>query len=147
VISLSRFSLWRIEGDGVAIKKKKRVRGESNISRRRERENHFMLCSHYHPIRLCSDEMYAFRASFFPFFYWTYLPSVRRIIYRVERVYIHVHSFFMITTICSHLRQKNSLFVFFSSSFLFACSFNCRYIFPETTLPRRQIPEYRLCVC
>ncbi len=132
------------------------MRGESNISRQRGKTIlclvHIIIPYVFSPTRYIPLGHLSFL-----FFYWTYLSSVRRIIYiymyRVERVSIHVHSFFMITTICSHLRQKSSLFVFLSlslssSSFCsLACSFNCRYVFPETTLPRRQIPEYRLCVC
>lgn len=92
-------------------------------------------------------------------FYWTYLPSVRRITYRLERrVCIDVHSFFMIATICSYLRQRRiderrrererigARSIFLSPSLFFVRSVNCRYVFPETTLPRRQIPEYRQSV-
>ena len=106
------------------------MRGESNISRRRERTV-FMLCSHYHILRLFFfDEMYAFRASFFPFFLLN-IPTVCSSDYISGRtcVYLHsfIHSFFMITTICSHLhREKVVVFVFL---FAHADSDNCRYIF------------------
>lgn len=60
------------------------------------------------------------------------------------RVCIYVHPFFMIAR---HLllpsRSTRLLSIFFLP---FACSVNCRYLLPESTLPGRQIPEYRLSV-
>lgn len=120
-------------------KRKQQAKCESNISRERGRENKRTVLYFVRIIIsyiFFSEKMDAFRASFSPrssssswsqsflsfflsFFIEHTSPSVRRIrsLYRLERVVIHVHSFFMITPICSHLRQKSSLSLSLSVSF------------------------------
>ncbi len=91
-----------------------------------------------------SDKLYTSKASFFfVFFFIEHLSPLLEIIYRVEHVdiyiYIHLHSFFMIT---HHLLTPASN----KYPFYLIHSRNCRYVFSESTLPRRQIPKYRLYI-
>lgn len=103
------------------------MRGESNISRRRERTV-FMLCSHYHILRLFFfDEMYAFRASFFPFFLLN-IPTVCSSDYISGRTCVYLHSFIFHDHyhLLTPASRKVVVFVFL---FAHADSDNCRYIF------------------
>ncbi len=102
-------------------KKKRRNEWEaSQILADGERENHFMLCSHYHPIRLFSDEMYAFRASFFPFFFIEHTYRLFGGLYIGSNVYISTFIHFSWSPPSAHTCVKK--LVVLSFSLLFFCS-------------------------